>query len=150
MANDGSNKPPAGSSPPRKATVYLDPAKVPLPRPKANQAPIARPPPPPASFKPRPAVLPPGSLEAVLHALLREHGARVYENRSLFRSFMADGLGSRMSEHQLAVNTMALLVEEGLPARMVTTKADKFADLLQHEAARLARDAVANKNVTRR
>ena len=144
MANDGSKKFPAGSSLPKKATVHLDPAKLALARANANRpavlAPPGSPPPAPAaSFKLQPAALPPGSLEAVMHALLLEHGARVYEDRRLFRSFMADGLGSRMSEHQLAVNTMVLLVEEGLPARMVATKPDNFPDLLQHEAARLAR-----------
>ena len=142
MSNDGSNKSPAGSCPPKKATVHLDLAKLALARAKANQpaAPAAGSSPPPAGgFKPLPAALPPASLGAVLHGLLREHGARVYEDRRLFRSFMADGLGSRMSEHQLAVNTMALLVEEGLPGRIVAAKPDKFPELLQHEAASLAR-----------
>ena len=144
MDNDGSNKSRDGSSSPRKATVHLDLAKLAAARAKAKTttttATVAKAPPhPAAAFKPQPATLPTGSLEAALHGLLREHGTRVYEDRRRFRSFMADGLGSRLSEYQLAVNTMAVLVEEGLPTRMVTTKPNEFADLLQHEAVRLAR-----------
>ena len=143
MANDGSQNPNADPAKAKKSTVRIDIAKL------TRELAGARPPTAPAyasatpvaasTFRPLPATLPPGSLETVLHALLREHGARVYESRRLFRSFMADALAGQEHEHLLAVNTMALLAEEGVPARLIAAKPDKLAELLQHESASLAR-----------
>ncbi len=143
MANDGSQPPQPDSAKAKKPTVRIDIAKL------TRELAGARPPTAPAyasatpvaasTFRPLPATLPPGSLEAVLHTLLREHGARVYESRRLFRSFMADALAGRELDHLLAVNTMALLAEEGVPARLIAAKPDKLDELLQHEAASLAR-----------
>ncbi|MEN9573416.1 MAG: hypothetical protein RL514_1271 [Verrucomicrobiota bacterium] len=143
MADDGSQTPNADPAKAKKPTVRIDIAKLtrelagarpPTAPTSASATPVAA-----STFRPLPATLPPGSLDAVLHALLREHGARVYESRRLFRSFMADALAGREHEHLLAVNTMALLAEEGVPVRLIAAKSDKLAELLQHEAASLSR-----------
>ena len=97
-------------------------------------APAAAPPPKPApTFRPLPATLPAGSLEAVLHALLCEHGPRVWESRKLFRNFVTDGLAGRIHEHQFEVNMMGLLVEEGVPGRLLAVKAGQLTEFLRLE-----------------
>ena len=42
-----------------------------------------------------------------------------------------------MDEHRLTVNTLALLVEEGFPARLATVTADALEQLLRRETERL-------------
>jgi hypothetical protein len=84
------------------------------------------------------ATLPDGSLAAVLHSLLREHGPLVYQNRKAFCGFMADGLAGRLGEYRQAVSALGLLVEEGFPARLGEATAQTIDSVIRQEERRVA------------